>query len=223
MKTLHLVLLPDLEVVLLHLVPHMVDLHMLQDLQVDLLEDLHTVDQVDLHMVYQEVLHLLELTLVTQQLVILLLLEAILDNIILDQDLSMEVMVHPLATHPMVHLLERLLTTMDLHQEHLDTTLVLPLLDLRPLMLHLVDLMVHLLDLQVDLHHQDQMDLQPHQTEPWDILHMEVLHLAVLLEVTVDLHLPVTFRNWRTRSIRWKRKECKEIRDMVILEICINP
>merc|ERR1719450_1892610 len=123
----------------------------------------------------------------------------------------------------MVHLLERLLTTMDLHLEHPDTTLVLPLLDLRPHMLPLVDPMVHLLDLQVDIHHQGLMDLQPLQTEPWDILLMEVLHLVDLLEVTADPRLPVTFRNWRTRSIRWKRKECKEIRDMVILEICINP
>jgi len=181
-----LVLLKDPAEDLLPLVLLMVDLHM-EDLQVDL--------------------HHLELILDILDLEVTLLhLEVIQDNIILDQDLSMEV-IHPQAIHPMVHHLEQLPTTMDPHLEHLDTTLVLPLADLHLHMEHL-DLMVHPLVPQVDLHLQGQMDLQHHQTEPWDILPMEVHHLEDLWEVTVvDLHLPVTFRNWRTPSIRWKKKE----------------
>merc|ERR1719422_704645 len=58
--------------------------------------------------------------------------EVIQDSIILDQDLSMEV-IRPQAIHPMVHHLEQLPTTMDPHLEHLDTTLVLPLADLHHL------------------------------------------------------------------------------------------
>ena len=184
MKTL--VLLKDPAEDLLPLVLLMVDLHM-EDLQLDL--------------------HHLELILDILDLEATLLhLEVIQDNIILDQDLSMEV-THPPAIHLMVHHLEQLPTTMDPHLEHLDTTLVLPLADLHLHMEHL-DLMDHLLDPQVDLHLQDQMDLQHHQTEPWDILLMEVHHLEDLWEVTVvDLHLPVISRNWRTPSIRWKKKE----------------
>ena len=188
-------------------------------------------DQEDLHHSQDLLLKVVHLLLDT----VLHLVALLLDNTIHHhQALVMEV------TQDMDHHQEQLpiqvlLEVMDLlHLEHQDTSLVHLhiMLDLEDLLLPIIKVLVDplILDLNRDLL----------LTRPWDIPHKD-LHHQVLMDILLHLgqevhhhlvqevhlqdmveHLlltadhPLTFRSLRTQSVRWRRRECREIQDMLL-------
>ena len=126
-----------------------------------------------------------------------------------------------------------LLEVMDLlHLEHQDTSLVHIILDLEDLLLPIIKVLVDPLILGLnrdlllirpwdiphkDLHHQGLMDILLHLfLEVHHHLVQEVHRQDMVEHLLLTADHPLTFRSLRTQSVRWRRRECREIRDMLL-------
>ena len=185
-------------------------------------------DQEDLHHSQDLLLKVVHLLLDT----VLHLVALLLDNTIHHhQALVMEVtqdMDHHQEQLPIQVLLE---VTDLLHLEHQDTSLVHIMLDLEDLLLpiikELVDPLIldqnkdHLLtrpwDIpHKDLHHQVLMDILLHLVQEVHHHLVQEVHLQDMVEhLLLTADHPLTSRSLRTQSVRWRRRECREIQDML--------